>query len=161
MGTSKWPSMERRGPVVTAKNIATFERELGHALPDDYREFLLDVNGGRTDDTNAVFSQGVLNGLFSLDAVDGDDDARDLKSRSERARKQLPHRDLLYVGYDGVGGKVLLVLSGDRRGEVWHQGGADARPPGSNPRVLWHDRRDMTKLADSWRAFMSSLKPIP
>lgn len=153
--------MERRGPAVTATDVAKFERKFGHRLPDDYRRFLLDINGGRTDDSHAVFSQGVLNGLFSLNAIEGDDDARDLETRAERARKQLPHRDLLYVGYDGVGGKLLLMLSGDHRGEVWHQAGSDSRPPGSNPRVLWHDRRDMKKLADSWSAFLASLKPLP
>ena len=37
---------------------------------------------------------------------------------------------------------------------------SDARPPDANPRVLWHDRRDFTKLADSFTAFVASLEPL-
>ena len=47
MATS-WPAMERRGPVVTEADVRAFEKKLGATLPDDYRAFLLEVNGGRT-----------------------------------------------------------------------------------------------------------------
>jgi len=36
----------------------------------------------------------------------------------------------------------------------------DARPDDANPRVLWHDRRDTKKLADSFEQFVSSLRPL-
>ncbi len=38
--------------------------------------------------------------------------------------------------------------------------GDDARPEDANPRVAWHDRRDMRKLADSFELFMRSLRPL-
>lgn len=34
------------GPAVSEPDIAAFERRLGVSLPDDYRRFLLEVNGG-------------------------------------------------------------------------------------------------------------------
>jgi hypothetical protein len=34
------------------------------------------------------------------------------------------------------------------------------RPDDANPRVLWHDRRDMRKLASSFEQFMRALRPL-
>jgi hypothetical protein len=36
----------------------------------------------------------------------------------------------------------------------------DPRPEGSNPRVEWFDHRDVSKVADSFRAFMANLTPL-
>jgi hypothetical protein len=138
--------MERRGPQVTDAQIEAFERSFGHRLPDDYRQFLLDVNGGAPDIANCDFDQGVVNRLFSIDDINDDDDSRDLATRANRQRARLPSPDLLYIGHDD-------------RGEVWYMVEED-RPDDANPRVLWHDRRDMRKLADSFEQFMRSLRPL-
>lgn len=108
------------------------------------------MNGGYTHEDHCKFSKGVVNTAFSLD---DEKEPRNLKVRSDQARKHLPHEDLLFVAHDGTGGSILLMLSGEHRGEVWHQAGSDARPPGSNPRVAWHDRREMSKLADNLGRF--------
>ncbi len=34
------------GPPVSESDIVAFERRVGVALPDDYRQFLIEVNGG-------------------------------------------------------------------------------------------------------------------
>jgi hypothetical protein len=36
----------------------------------------------------------------------------------------------------------------------------NARPEEANPRVDWFDRRDVVKLADSFREFIAGLRPI-
>jgi len=155
-----WPPMERRGPHMTEAQIKEFEKSFGHSLPDDYRQFLLDVNGGRLDKANREFDQGVVNRLFSLN--DADDESRDLATRANRSRPMLPTPDLLFIGHDDGGARLLLALAGEHRGEVWFMiTGDDARPDDANPRVLWHDRRDMRKLADSFEQFMLSLRPLP
>jgi hypothetical protein len=158
MMDTEWPPMKNTGAKVDESRIAAFEKHLGQDLPDDYRRFIAEVNGGYTHENHCKFSRGVLNTLFTLD---DEDEASNLQVRSDRERKHLPHKDLLFVGHDGTGGAVLLMLSGDHRGEVWHRGGSDSRPPGSDPRVLWHDRRDMSKVADNWKDFMRSLKALP
>jgi hypothetical protein len=151
--------MERRGPQVTDAQIRAFERSYGHPLPDDYRQFLLDVNGGRLNRANREFDLGVVNRLFSLD--DTDDDERDLADRATWTRPTLPSPDLLFIGHDDGGNQLLLALAGEHRGEVWYMvTGDDARPDDANPRVLWHDRRDLRKLADSFEQFMRSLRPL-
>jgi hypothetical protein len=151
--------MVRRGPQVTDAQIRAFEQAFGHLLPDDYRQFLLDVNGGRLDRANREFDQGVVNRLFSLD--DTDDESRDLATQANRERAALPSRDLLFIGHDDGGNSLLLALAGEHSGEVWFMlTDDDARPDDANPRVLWHDRRDMRKVADSFEQFLRALRPL-
>jgi hypothetical protein len=154
-----WPPMKERGPQVTDAQIRAFEQSYGHPLPDDYRQFLLDVNGGQPARANREFVHGVVNSLFSLD--DTDNDSSDLATRANRSRPRLPSPDLLFIGHDGFSNRLLLALAGEHRGEVWFMlTGDDARPDDANTRVLWHDRRDMRKVADSFEQFMRSLRPL-
>src|SRR5512140_674235 len=158
---SDWPPMDRRGPEVTETEIAAFEAQFGATLPADYRAFLLEVNGGRTARSHTVFrirhDQTVLNTLHSLgESVE----QRDLVTRWNRSRARLP-KEVLRIGADDGGGTVVVVVSGPRRGQVWFLDGVDPRPEGSNPRVEWFDRRDVSKIADSFREFMAGLGPPP
>jgi hypothetical protein len=150
--------MEWRGPVVGEEDVAAFEARYGCRLPEDYRRFLLEVNGGRLADENARFADGVVNMLFSLNATRCE--ANDLLTRSLRSRPMLPSQDLLFVGYDDGGGRILVAVEGERRGEVWMEDTEDPRPTGSNPRVDWWQRRDMWKLAASFDEFLRTLRPL-
>jgi hypothetical protein len=154
-----WPPMSERGPKVTDAQISAFEQSYGHLLPDDYRQFLLDVNGGQPDSANCELDQGVVNSLFSLD--DTENDSSDLATRANRSRPMLPSPDLLFIGHDDCSNRFLLALAGEHRGEVWFMlTGDDARPDDANPHVDWHRRRDMRKLADSFEQFMRALRPL-
>ena len=154
-----WPPMSERGPQVTEAQIEAFEKSFGHPLPDDYRQFLLDVNGGQPDNAHCEFDQGVVNRLFHLD--DTDDESSDLATRANRSRPVLPSPDLLFIGHDDGSARILLALAGEHRGEVWFMLTGDAgRPDDANPRVEWHTRRDMRKLADSFEQFMRALRPL-
>lgn len=152
---NSWPAMEERGPQVSHADILAFEQRLGAVLVDDYREFLLEVNGGRLDEANTRGDFGVVNTVLSLnDPID----AGNLEVTNQYAA-DFPSRDLLEIAYDDGGGRILLALTGDHRGEVWlqvHEG----RPPDSNPRVEPFRRRDMKRLADSFTDFMASLGPL-
>ena len=154
-----WPSMRWHGPAVSEADVAGFEAQLGHALPEDYRRFLLEVNGGRLAMENKSFRCGNVNMLFSLNDPDERNDLLTYALR-ERSSSLLPSPDLLSVGYDDGAAPILIALAGERRGEVWFENTSDPRPEGSNPRVLWFDRRDMKKLADSFEQFMGTLKPL-
>src|SRR4051812_46844990 len=100
-----WPAMAERGPQVTEAAVTKFEAQLGATLPEDYRAFLLDVNGGQTARNHSVFmirmhkvreDETVLN---SLNSLDDPDDQFNIAIRWERARKWLP-REVIPVGYD-------------------------------------------------------------
>lgn len=155
---ASWPVMEWRGPVVGETEIATFEARFAWQLPEDYRRFLRAVNGGRLARSNRQFAHGVVNMLLSLNATEYEVD--DLAATLLRARRKSPSLDLLPVGYDDGGAPILLVVAGERRGEVWMENTSDPRPPGSNPRVDWWQRRDMWKLAGSFDEFLRSLRPL-
>jgi cell wall assembly regulator SMI1 len=157
---SNWPEFDAPGPPVTPAAVRDLEADLGVALPDDYRAFLLEVNGGQPK-THATFplgrSRSTLNSLHSLNDPD------DLFNLAEanatlRLGRELP-ADLLAIGADDGGAAICLCIRGEHRGEVWYFDTIDPRPEGANPRVLWHDRRDLRKLADSFRAFVASLTP--
>jgi hypothetical protein len=160
--------MARRGHEVAVGAVQRFEHQLGHELPEDYRRFLLEVNGGRTARSHRVFvmqrragrqrDEAVLNSLFSLDDPD---DSRDLATAQKHYNPDAKLRDgLLEIGYDGMGGRIVLSLLASHRGELWYLDTEDARPPGSNPRVEWFDRQDVWKLADSFTEFMANLRPL-
>ena len=156
--SSSWPEMEWRGPAVTESDIVAFEDRLGHRLPDDYRRFLLEVNGGRLATQNTSFEFSIISLMYSLNAPDVSDDLL-TSALWERSVSLRPSPDLLSIGYDEGGAPILLALAGDLRGEVWFQNTSDPRPEDANPRVEWFKRRDMRKLADSFQELMGSLKP--
>jgi hypothetical protein len=155
---ASWPKFVECGPPITDADVSAFEHQFKVSLPQDYRQFLLDVNGGRTSKDSRAFREGTLNGVLSLNA-DEEHQFNDLASWNERVRHDLGTNDVIVVGYDDGGGRILLGVATEHRGEVWLQL-HDERPDGSNPRVLWHDRRDMKKVADTFEAFMQSLKPL-
>jgi hypothetical protein len=153
---SMWPAFSERGPEVTDGDIDVFEKHFDVKLPAEYRAFLRDVNGGRTARTSRRFDRGILNQLFSLNDPD---ESFELSEWNERVRKDIGAPELVIVGMDDGGGRILLVVDGSHRGEVWiqiHEG----RLPESNPRATWEHRRDFTKLADSFEQFMLALKPL-
>jgi SMI1 / KNR4 family (SUKH-1) len=157
--------MNERGPRVTEAAVAAFEAKLGSRLPDDYREFLLTVNGGRTARSHRLFTIRLrkvrtdATALNSLNSLDDPDDRSDLETLWRREREWLPE-EVIPVGYDGLGGTVVVVIEGPRRGQVWFLDGVDPRSEDANPRVEWFDRRDVSKVADSFREFMHDLRPL-
>jgi hypothetical protein len=161
---TNWPPFAEPGPRVTEDDIRRFEQTFGYELAADYRAFLLDVNGGYASTSHCVFvlrrrgreDESVLNTLFSLNAVD-DDLAKAQKHYNPDAKLPM---GLLEIGYDGMGGRIVLSLIGPHRGEVWYLDTEDPRPTGSNPRVEWFERRDVWKLADSFAEFMANLRPL-
>lgn len=153
-----WPTMERRGPAVDEQSVEQFERELGTGLPESYRRFLLEVNGGRPADTACTPpGRSPINSLYSLDDPD---EGRQLRPAPQYGGA-LPSRDLIAIGFEDGGCKILLCVAGERKGQVWYLDGGDLRrPDDANPRVDWSNRRDMEKVADEFGEFVAQLGPL-
>ncbi len=146
--------MDERGPEVSEADVAAFEARLGHRLPESYRRFLLDVNGGTPASSHSLFARGIAHSLFGLNEPSDGSDLELCRQYSP----DLPDKSLLEIGGDQGGNPILLVVGpGAHHGEIWFQSRSDPRPEDSNPRVLWHDRRDVKKVADSFEEFMASL----
>ena len=77
---TSWPSMEWRGPSITEADVVAFEKRLGPSLPEDYRRFLLEVNGGRLAIENTRFAYINVNLLLSLNHPE---ERRDLLTYAE------------------------------------------------------------------------------
>jgi hypothetical protein len=155
---NNWPTMSRRGPSIDDAAIAAFETTLGHPLPDDYRRFLLAVNGGRPSGTTSA--PPGLSRINSLHSLGDPDEARQLLP-TPRYGEPLPSRDLIAIGFEDGGCKILLCVTGEHRGEIWYLSGGDLRrPDDANPRVEWFRRRDMRKIADSFEQYARSLGPL-
>ena len=153
------------GPT-DAKQIAAFEKHIGHELPPEYREFLLTHNGGRpvsdaftlrTDgrepEEDLVMCFFPLRDL-SLWAVEVEemDELRtwplhcawdDLQNDLENAYETQLDPPLLPIGTDGSGNYISLVLSGERAGAVV---------------FLDHETAEDWPLAPSFSAFLNSLR---
>jgi SMI1/KNR4 family protein SUKH-1 len=164
MATS-WPPMARRGHEVTVDAVRRLERQLGHELPEDYRCFLLEVNGGRPARTHRTFvmqragrhrDETTLDTLHSLDDPDED---HDLAAHQLFRHEDYPENGLR-IGYDAFGSALVLILSGPHRGEVWYFDIEDDSEDRPTDRVEWFDRRDVWKLADSFAEFMAGLRPL-
>lgn len=150
------PPMSEPGPALDPGAVAKLEHAIGATLPDDYRAFLLRTGGGRTAKSHRMFKLGresvALNQLHRLD-VPGS------PLRSDGWRPTWIPRELMSIG-SASGGIIAICLSGEHAGSIWYLDTMDARPSGSNPRVAWHDRRDFTKLAPTFSAFVLGLTPI-
>ncbi len=156
---SNLPAMDARGPVVDEARIASFEQALGSALPAAYRRFLLTTNGGTPNDRNAELAGKHSVVVHVLKSLDEPEDGPRLTPTPEFAA-DFPSLDLLEIGYDAFGNRIVLVVRGDRRGEVWFQSLTDPQPEWANPRLAWFERRDLKKLADDFDMFLKALGPV-
>jgi cell wall assembly regulator SMI1 len=163
MATS-WPPLTSAGPRVTEDDVNRIEQELGHVLPADYRRFVLEVNGGHAAVSHCVFTlrrgahqdESTLRGLFSLNALDDQDDL----VTAQLYRDPKPPEGFLEIGYDGFGCPVVLPLVGQHRGEVWYFDIEDGLEDQATDPLAWFDRRDVWRIAGSFSEFMDSLGPL-
>lgn len=152
------------GPTTEAE-IAQFETQIGHRLPDDYREFLLTHNGGRPEPDAFTLTiwghaeEDVVMCFFpmrdlSLGTVEVEDFAElrswplhcaweDLSNDLRNLYEIELDETLLPIGTDGSGNYFCVVLDGSRRGSIL---------------FLEHEMAGTEPLADSFMAFLAGLR---
>lgn len=140
-------------PPAPAERITELESQLGTSLPDDYRAFLTEHDGGLVDADNASAVRAILD-VASTDAVDSVwsnlatyDDAS-LNEGETWSDEVVALRPLLPVANDRYGNDFCLSL---RDGSVW---------------FIDHEREaedgviepiEVSRSADSWSDFLASL----
>ncbi|EIL88077.1 SMI1/KNR4 family protein [Rhodanobacter spathiphylli] len=90
------------------QSIINFEHEFHFQIPDDYRKFLQDSNGGACKNSQ-IKSQELgdllIDYLFGLDGVD----ELNLRFWKNELKSEIP-QDSLIIGSDSGGGFLLLCL---------------------------------------------------
>jgi hypothetical protein len=149
--------------------LARFENLIGASLPDDYRAFMLDKNGGRPDFSNdrdiwfpvqwngqkfaAQYQGSLLESLGSLDAED----------RSSLFRKYLhTHVNMKLIPADTISigaaadGAVLLGIGDENRGKIFFWAQAYMSP--DDDAVPNYDNVGL--VAPDFTTFLKSLRPL-
>jgi hypothetical protein len=100
--------------------VARLERSLSVRFPEDYRAFLLTVNGGRPDPACLRFEHVGETESFRVHFFFGVDDPMescDLKWNAEITRETRT-REILPIAIDELGCRFYLTVRGPRVGEV-------------------------------------------
>lgn len=137
-------TVEPRGPISEGQ-IAAVEADLGVRLPEPYRSWLRETNGGElAEELEVPCTNG--NGLLSdLDGVERLPIIRDL------ARNKVVPDDYVVVTL-GHGGSLAIKVTGDDAGSVWWVDFDLADYLG----VEGPSQEVMRRVADDWDGFLAS-----
>lgn len=156
-----WPSMNATGPAVNDEDVRPLEDKIGTMLPDEYRAFLLDRNGGKPASRHRVLSLAddcvVIRDLHSLSNAGA---PFDLATRIGRLRVQVPY-PLIPIGSAAGAthtGAVCLCVEGPERGTIWYIV-LDGSPRTHNF-CHWTERPEAQLLSESFTSFVSVLRPL-
>lgn len=151
------------GQSLTEKDIGKLERKLGASLPEAYKRFMLENNGGWPEPR--YFRDNVLDCFLSWKATPG---TYDLWSHVKRMRKELP-ADVIPIACTAFGNLICLALSGENRERVysWDHEGRPSRqalsaampelaPSDGNQSDDWPGYPDLTLIAENFAAFLDS-----
>lgn len=133
--------------------LAAFEKELGVSLPDEYRQFLLEHNGGTPVPAGFRVAGEGMSSVENLYGLNDGPDYQQLQEIGVIYRRRMPP-GLLPIGDDPNGNVLCLGLAQACRGHVlfWdHERELPALDPISA----------MPVLASSFMSFLGGLEPLP
>ncbi|MGH3738914.1 MAG: SMI1/KNR4 family protein [Micromonosporaceae bacterium] len=133
----------REAPAQQAK-LAELDQRTGHTLPDDYRAFLAEGDGGRFQDNSEAAKT-----IFGVGDVP---DWADLWEVLEVYANRVPGW-LLPVASDEYGNLFCVSLRDTDKGSVWFWDHEEEADSGELP-----TEENLSRKADSWTAFLASLK---
>lgn len=112
------------GYSATREEIVQFESELGFGLPDDYRGFLLEYNGGEVTCDHELVPSGLEAGsdfaVSMLDQLSEADPGIGVRERRElQTHSRLCLRQAICIGDDMGTGFFYLILDSPEKGAVY------------------------------------------
>lgn len=138
------------GPRLTESQVAVLESLIGLPLPDDYRRFLLENNGGSPTpdaiDVNGI--QGSETDVRVFFGINRDIEAHDIEWRMHIMSDRIGRR-LLPIACDSGNNVFFLSLSGHDRDSVYYH---DFWGPGADD--------ELHLVATSFRSFLEKIMPF-
>lgn len=136
---------------LTDERIAEVESCLEIIFPTDYKQFLLQHNGGYPEPGTFTIGHGPEESQISYFFSIQEDETSNLLEMIKLTKGQIP-RNMLPVAYDDVGNLILLGVSGDQTGQVYFW---DHEQENGNDRN--NGKASLSFLADSFKSFLESL----
>lgn len=152
MGTTMHDSQE----PLTEEDIATAEAELGLSLPEQYKRFLLNYNGGYPEpdafpiQNNPSDTHGLVHYFLCIKK----DDIYNLMTYVTRFRGRVPG-ELLPIAVDPGGNLICLSVVGANRGQVYFWEHEEEAPEGELPGY-----GNVYLVADSFDQFFNDLSKL-
>jgi len=141
--------------AVFLSELNNCERKLGYSLPEDYREFLLQFNGGKPSPSSLRLSDGSVTTIRAFYAVAPPSQTMSLERQIGQYRNRIPPR-FIPIGEDPGGNRICICLNGKHYGQVFfwdHEMESDEVA----------DNRNMTFVASTFSSLLDGLnrEPVP
>lgn len=145
---------EASGPL-DEEILIRHENEWGFTLPADYREFLLQYNGGRPNPKFFVFKDSENGSSIHTFLGFSDEYSKSLVKKRSMFHKRIPMR-FFPIAYDDGGNLICISVSGNDYGKVYfwdHDFEADT---GESPETA----DNCTLIADEFTQFIDNLQDL-
>ncbi|MGK3998678.1 SMI1/KNR4 family protein [Sorangium sp. So ce1024] len=148
-------TIENHGPRISDNDIANFEERLGAVLPEDYRRFLLEFNGGSpTPDTvNIEGLPGAYADVQTFFGIGRTIESSNLDWNLATLTERL-EAGMLPIAVDSGGNVFCLAIQGHRRGSVLY---CDLESVFGNLAAT----PQLFEVAPNFDAFISQLRTFP
>lgn len=137
--------------LLNETRLADFEINLGVRLPEDYRKFLMDHNGGIPEPSTFWIKDGIDSSeVFQFYGIHDGPEWLSLENYIIGKNFGIPEH-LLAIGDDGTGNTICLGISGNKKGVVYfidHE---------IHPFEEPNSYTGVTRIADSFTQFISQL----
>lgn len=105
------------GPV-SEDELKEFELRIGAMLPDQYRRFLLEHNGGKPVPSDFHLPGNNVSGLHHVYGLHQGPDYRDIQSAYKVFKGRVP-KEMLAIAEDGFGNQICIGLKKKHVGKVY------------------------------------------
>lgn len=137
--------------MATEETVRNFEQHIGFSLPDDYKQFLIEYNGGTPQVRYSTFTVEALSEIIPLDVLYGlgIDSEMDLQDWNDEYRSDLLSNSIV-IGRDPGTGMVVLINDAEIKGVFyWDQSLFFNQS---------NEEENVYKICDSFKEFINQLK---
>ncbi len=149
--------IDRKAPLFGLKELNALEEKLDCQFPEDYRNFLLETNGGGPAESNAWIKMTAARWVmieYFYSIKEPDNEFYDILQQMELFEGRIP-AGFVPIAHDSYGNQIILGVKGSLSGQVlfW-----DHETEGfEKPMNVYHNT---TKLSSSFARFANALGPL-